>query len=125
MLKSIRPDFCSLSKSPANSAPNEGRYFPSSFSPSEYRRTRPSGSAATFTIADHAWSAIVNVAADPDGLVRRYSLGEKLEGKYLPSLGALLAGDLEREQKSGRIDFSILTDSLPVFSYVDVLHGDP
>ena len=74
--------------------------------------------------ADHAWSAIVNVAADSDGLVRRYSLGEKLEGKYLPSLGALLAGYLDREREPGRIDFSIVTDSLPVFSYVDVLRGD-
>src|SRR5512141_2169363 len=26
----------------------------------------------------HAWSAIVNVAVEPDGLVRRYSFGESL-----------------------------------------------
>jgi len=75
--------------------------------------------------SENAWWAIVNVAVDPDGLVRHYSLGEPLEGYYLPSLGALLAGQSEKLQKSGRIDFSIARDSLPVVSYVDVLRGDP
>jgi diguanylate cyclase (GGDEF)-like protein/PAS domain S-box-containing protein len=75
--------------------------------------------------AKNAWSAVVNVTVDPDGLVRRYSLGERMEGRYLPSLGALLAGRSETLQKSGRIDFSIVKDSLPVVSYVDVLRGDP
>ena len=41
----------------------------------------------------NAWSAIVNVAVEPDGLVRRYSFGESLNGKFLPSVGALLAGN--------------------------------
>ncbi len=75
--------------------------------------------------AENAWSAIVNVAVYSDGLVRSYSSGERLEGRYLPSLGAMLAGKTERQQRSGKIDFSIARDSLPVVSYVDVLRGDP
>src|ERR1043166_6584404 len=73
----------------------------------------------------HAWSAIVNVAVEPDGLVRRYSFGESLDGKFLPSVGALLAGKYTSKDAPLRIDFSIRADSLPTVSYVDVLRGDP
>jgi CHASE2 domain-containing sensor protein len=38
--------------------------------------------------ADHAWTAVVNVAIEPDGLVRRYPFGENLGGQFLPSMGA-------------------------------------
>jgi diguanylate cyclase (GGDEF)-like protein/PAS domain S-box-containing protein len=72
-----------------------------------------------------AWSAIVNVSVEPDGLVRRYSFGEMLDGKYLPSVGALLAGKYASKNAPLRIDFSIRADSLPTVSYVDVLRGDP
>jgi len=74
---------------------------------------------------EHAWSAIVTVAVDPDALVRRYSFGETLDGRLLPSLGALLAGKHEIKEEPFRIDFSIRPESLPVVSYVDVLRGDP
>jgi len=73
----------------------------------------------------NAWSAVVNVAIEPDGLVRRYSFGETLEGRFFPSVGALLAGKYDSEGKPLRIDFSIQTASLPAVSYVDVLYGDP
>jgi len=73
----------------------------------------------------HAWSAIVNVAVEPDGLVRRYSFGETVDGVFLPSVGALLAGKYESKEAPLRIDFSIQAASLPVVSYVDVLHGVP
>ncbi len=73
----------------------------------------------------HAWSAIVNVAVEPDGLVRRYPFGELLDGKFLPSVGALLAGQHKSEEAPLRIDFSIQTDSLPTVSYVDVMRDDP
>ncbi|HYI28844.1 MAG TPA: CHASE2 domain-containing protein, partial [Bradyrhizobium sp.] len=73
----------------------------------------------------NAWSAIVNVAVEPDGLVRRYSFGEVLDGKFLPSVGALLAGRYESNDGPLRIDFSIQPDSLPTVSFVDVLRGDP
>ena len=73
----------------------------------------------------NAWSAIVNVVVEPDGLVRRYSFGESLDGKFLPSVGALLAGKYTSKDAPLRIDFSIRADSLPTVSYVDMLGGDP
>jgi diguanylate cyclase (GGDEF)-like protein/PAS domain S-box-containing protein len=72
-----------------------------------------------------AWSAVVNVAVEPDGLVHRYSFGEMLEGKFLPSLGALLAGQYTSQEASFLIDFSIGADTVPTVSYMDVLRGDP
>ena len=48
----------------------------------------------------HAWSAVVNVALDPDGLVRRYSFGEILNGTFLPSVGALFAGKITSKRKA-------------------------
>jgi diguanylate cyclase (GGDEF)-like protein/PAS domain S-box-containing protein len=71
-----------------------------------------------------SWSAIVNVAVEPDGLVRRYSFGELLDGKFLPSVGALLAGKYESNEAPLRIDFSIRPETLTTVSYVDVLRGD-
>ena len=47
---------------------------------------------------DHAWTAVVNVAVEPDGLVRRYPFGQKLDSEFLPSMGAVLAGQLRRQQ---------------------------
>ncbi len=73
----------------------------------------------------HAWSAIVNVVAETDGLVRRYPFGDTLDGKFLPSLGALLAGRYETTDAPLRIDFSIRPNSVPTVSYIDVLRGDP
>ena len=72
-----------------------------------------------------AWSAVVNVAIEPDGLVRRYPYGEIIDGKFLPSVGALLSGKYETKEESLWIDFGIRADSVPVVSYVDVLRGDP
>jgi diguanylate cyclase (GGDEF)-like protein/PAS domain S-box-containing protein len=73
----------------------------------------------------NAWSAIVNVAVEPDGLVRRYSFGELLDGKFLPSVGALMAGKYVSNEGPLRIDFSIRSESLPTVSFVDVLRGNP
>ena len=57
--------------------------------------------------------------------MRRYSFGEMLDGQFLPSVGALLAGKYESKEAPLRIDFSIRAESLPTVSYVDVLRGDP
>ena len=91
-----------------------------------------SGKAKTFHVnrplpqfGKYAWSAVVNVAIEPDGLVRRYPYGEITDGKFLPSVGALLSGKYETKEESLWIDFSIRADSVPVASYVDVLRGDP
>jgi diguanylate cyclase (GGDEF)-like protein/PAS domain S-box-containing protein len=73
---------------------------------------------------DHAWPAIVNVEVGPDGLVRRYPFGQKLDGKFLPSMGAMLAGHFDEKRAPFLIDFSIRSASIPKVSYADVLRGD-
>jgi diguanylate cyclase (GGDEF)-like protein/PAS domain S-box-containing protein len=73
----------------------------------------------------HAWSAIVNVVAETDGLVRRYPFGDTLDGKFLPSLGAMLAGRYETRDAPLRIDFSIRANSVPTVSYAEILRGIP
>nr|WP_249158352.1 EAL domain-containing protein [Bradyrhizobium jicamae] len=72
----------------------------------------------------HAWSAIVNVAIEPDGLVRYYPLGQKLDGEFLPSMGAVLAGKYDEKRPPFLIDFGIRNASIPKVSFVDVLNGD-
>lgn len=72
-----------------------------------------------------SWSALVNVQVEPDGLVRRYPFGEILDGQFVPSVGALIAGRYETAKPPLWIDFSIHADTIPVVSYVDVLRGDP
>jgi CHASE2 domain-containing sensor protein len=73
---------------------------------------------------DRSWSAVVNVTVEPDGRVRRYPYGEKFGGQFLPSMGAVLAGQYADKRTPFLIDFSIRAASIPIVSYVDVLHGD-
>ncbi len=73
---------------------------------------------------DQAWSAVVNVTVEPDGLVRRYPLGEKLGEEFLPSMAAMLAGQSDQRSAPFLIDFGIRATSIPRVSYVDVLRGD-
>lgn len=75
--------------------------------------------------AEHAWPAIVNVSADADGVVRRYPFGEMVEGKFLPSMGSVLAGRYGNGRRPLWIDFSIEPASVPTISYKDVLSGEP
>jgi diguanylate cyclase (GGDEF)-like protein/PAS domain S-box-containing protein len=74
--------------------------------------------------APHAWSAAINIVPDPDGIVRQYPFGVTLDGQFVPSVAALLAG---RYETGGSIlvDFSIRADSVPTVSYVDILRRDP
>lgn len=73
---------------------------------------------------DQAWTSVVNVAIEPDGLVRRYSFGQKLDAEFLPSMGAVLAGRSDADSPSFLIDFSIRSTTIPKVSFVDVLRGD-
>ena len=73
---------------------------------------------------EHSWTAVVNVAVEPNGLVRRYPFGENLDGQFLPSMGAVLAGQYAAKRKPFLIDFGIRTASIPKVSYIDVLRGD-
>jgi diguanylate cyclase (GGDEF)-like protein/PAS domain S-box-containing protein len=73
---------------------------------------------------ENSWSAVVNVAVERDGLVRRYPFGESLDGHFLPSMAAVLAGQYDAKRAPFLIDFSIRATSVPKLSYVDVLRGD-
>jgi diguanylate cyclase (GGDEF)-like protein/PAS domain S-box-containing protein len=73
---------------------------------------------------DQAWTAVVNVAVEPDGLVRRYSFGQKLDAEFLPSMGAVLAGQFDDKSPSFLIDFSIRPATIPKVPFIDVLQGD-
>ena len=75
--------------------------------------------------AEHSWSALVNVEVESDGLVRRYPFGEKLDGKFVPSMATVLAGQYDEKRTPFLIDFSIRTAGISKVSFVDVLHGDP
>jgi len=77
------------------------------------------------SFAKHAWAAVVNVAAEADGIVRRYPYGETLDGKFLPSMGAVITGRYEPSKGPLWIDFSIQPSSVPVVSYKDVLNEEP
>ncbi len=91
---------------------------------------RQRGSAAVMVdrplplFAQHAWLATINIVPDADGVVRRYAFGEMLDGEFVPSFGALLAG---RYQTGGSmlIDFGIRVASVPTVSYIDVVRRDP
>jgi diguanylate cyclase (GGDEF)-like protein/PAS domain S-box-containing protein len=73
---------------------------------------------------EHSWPALVNVEVGSDGLVRRYPFGEKLDGKFVPSMAAVLAGQYAEQRAPFLIDFSIHTAGIPKVSYTDVLRGD-
>ncbi len=72
----------------------------------------------------NAWSAVVNVAIEPDGLVRRYGFGQKLGGEFLPSMGAVLAGQHDEKRGPFLIDFAIKNETIPRVSFIDVLNGN-
>jgi len=74
--------------------------------------------------SDQSWPAFVNVAIEPDGLVRYYPFGDRLGGEFIPSMGAMLAGQFAEEDAPFLIDFGIRAVSIPRVSYVDVLRGD-
>jgi diguanylate cyclase (GGDEF)-like protein/PAS domain S-box-containing protein len=75
-------------------------------------------------LAANAWSAAINIVPDADGIVRRYPFGEPLDGQFVPSIAALLAG---RYETGGDmlIDFGIRGASVPTVSYIDVIRRNP
>ncbi|HEY4918789.1 MAG TPA: EAL domain-containing protein [Xanthobacteraceae bacterium] len=75
--------------------------------------------------AEHAWLATTNVEPDADKLVRHYPLGETLDGAFVPTVGALIAGRYDRDDGTFTVDFGIRPASVPTVSYIDVLRGDP
>ena len=74
--------------------------------------------------SNQSWPAVVNVAVESDGLVRRYPFGEKLGDASMPSMAVVLAGQDANRRPPFLIDFSIRAASIPIVSYVDVLRSD-
>ncbi|WP_315743704.1 MULTISPECIES: EAL domain-containing protein [unclassified Bradyrhizobium] len=73
----------------------------------------------------NAWPVLVNVTVSPDGRVRRYRFGEKLDGNFVPSMAAALTGQSFASDSSFLIDFGIAPASVLRVSYADVIDGDP
>lgn len=74
--------------------------------------------------AEHSWPALVNVEVGPDGLVRRYPFGETIDGKFVPAMAAVLAGQYDEKRAPFLIDFSIRTTGIPKLSFAEILRGD-
>ncbi|MDA9435842.1 EAL domain-containing protein [Bradyrhizobium sp. CCBAU 51627] len=94
-----------------------------------FKQPTPNGGAAHINrplkpFGNQSWPAVVNVAIEPDGLVRRYPVGEKLGDVQMPSMAIVLAGQDVNRRPPFLIDFSIRATSIPSVSYVDVLRGD-
>lgn len=95
-----------------------------------FKQPTPNGGAPYINrplkpFSNQSWPAVVNVAVESDGLVRRYPIGEKLGDAMLPSMAVVLAGQDANRRPPFLIDFSIRAGSIPSVSYVDVLRGDP
>ena len=94
-----------------------------------FKQPAPNGGAAHVNrplkpFSNQSWPALVNVAVEPDGLVRRYPVGEKLGDAQMPSMAVVLAGQDANRRPPFLIDFSIRAASIPRVSYADVLRGD-
>ena len=72
---------------------------------------------------DHAWLAAANVAPDSDGVVRRFAYSVRLGDTDIPSLPALLAGEMGATGTEFAINFAIAPESVAAFSVVDLLEG--
>ena len=94
-----------------------------------FKQPTPNGGAAHVNrplkpFGSQSWPAVVNVAVESDGLVRRYPVGEKLGDTQMPSMAVVLAGQNVNRRPPFLIDFGIRAGSIPVVSYIDVLRGD-
>jgi diguanylate cyclase (GGDEF)-like protein/PAS domain S-box-containing protein len=94
-----------------------------------FKQPMPNGGAAHINrplkpFSNQSWPAVVNVAVESDGLVRRYPFGEKLGDAVMPSMAVVLAGKDANRRPPFLIDFSIRAASIPVVSYVDALRGN-
>lgn len=94
-----------------------------------FKQPAPKGGAAHINrplkpFSNQSWPAVVNVAIESDGLVRRYPVSEKLGDSQMPSMAVVLAGQDTNRRPPFLVDFSIRAASIPTVSYSDVLRGD-
>lgn len=74
--------------------------------------------------ADHSWPGLVLVQPDSDGLLRHYLYGGVVEDQALPSVASIMAGQFGSMQARFPVNYAISPDSIPTYSYIDVLNGD-
>lgn len=70
---------------------------------------------------ENSWLASVNIFPGRNGLVDKVPYGHYIEGKYIPSVSSMLSGDYKPNADNFYIDFSIMPNTVPIVSYVDVL----
>lgn len=73
---------------------------------------------------DIAWTGLVNVRPDVDGIVRQYPFSEVRNGVQIPSMALMLTGG-STHGDSFYLDFGIKYGTIPVISYTDVLDENP
>ncbi|BCB21683.1 EAL domain-containing protein [Bosea sp. ANAM02] len=71
-----------------------------------------------------AWLGMVNVAPDRDGVARDFNFGATIDGQFIPSIAALLAGLHEPATPDFRIDFGIDSSAVRGVPYIDILRGN-
>jgi EAL domain-containing protein (putative c-di-GMP-specific phosphodiesterase class I)/CHASE2 domain-containing sensor protein len=71
----------------------------------------------------HAFMASANVEPDPDGQVRRYPAATRIAGAMRPSLASLVADTAVPFAGTYFIDYGIQLDTIPHYSFVDLLDG--
>ncbi|CAN0441999.1 unnamed protein product, partial [Scytosiphon promiscuus] len=70
----------------------------------------------------NSWLANVNLSPSRNGLVEKIPYGYKMNGEFIPSLASLLSGKLNLKTDGFYVDYSIKANTVPVVSYVDVIH---
>jgi diguanylate cyclase (GGDEF)-like protein len=73
--------------------------------------------------ADRAWPALVDVSLDSDGLMRSFPVTEVIDGIPTQSAAAVLAGYSDARTSRLDIDFSIRPETVPTYSFTDILSG--
>jgi len=71
----------------------------------------------------YSQTAAVNVRPERESLVRRYSRVEAWRTTYIPSLATQMSGHLPSSFDEFYIDFGLIAETVPYFSYVDILKG--
>jgi len=74
-------------------------------------------------LAQQAQLASVNLQPGADGLIRLYGLSESWENRDFPAMAAALAEAAPPRASAFYLDYGIAIDSVPHYSYVDVLRG--
>jgi len=72
---------------------------------------------------DRSWPAVVTVTPDENGQIRYYPTGANINGSFVPSAGAQLAGAYANNTVSFAVNYGISPQTVPMFSAKDLLDG--